>query len=106
MAVVAGYLLFGPAQPAEEAGPAAGPRTVKGRMQARPGGPVEDVEVAVHPAPTDLPTVSPEEAALEDDDLVLGVEVNGQAVAFPVRYLAMYEVVDSRVGKTPMAPTW
>lgn len=96
----AAYLVFGP-EPAEEE-----TRTVSGRMQARPGGPLEEVTVAVHQVPTDLPIVPADKAQLKDDDLVLGVETDGRAVAFPIRYLAMYEVVDSRVGPTPVAPTW
>ena len=81
-------------------------KTVKGMMQARPGGPIEEVEVGVHEVPTDLPIVKVNEANLNDNDLVLGVITNGTAVAFPIRFLAMYEVVDSKVGKLPVAPTW
>ncbi len=108
LVAAAGYLLLGPRSSAEppQDEPSSAGRTVRGRMQARPGGPMEDVEVAVHEVPTDLPTVPAEEAPLEDDDLVLGVVVDAQAVAFPIRYLAMFEVVDSRVGETPVAPTW
>jgi hypothetical protein len=75
-------------------------------MQARPGGPVERVEVGVWEVPTDLPSVPAREARLKDDDLVLGVVVDGQAMAYPIRYLALFEVVDDRVGETPLAPTW
>ncbi|RMF59614.1 MAG: DUF3179 domain-containing protein [Calditrichaeota bacterium] len=82
------------------------PKKVKGYMQARPGGPMEEVEVGVHEVPVDLPMVSADQAPLQEDDLVLGVVRDGQAVAFPIRFLAMFEVVDSRVGKTPVAPTW
>lgn len=82
------------------------PRTVKGAVQVRPGGPQQEVEVAVHPVPVDLPSVPAAEARLKDDELVLGVVVGGRAMAYPIRYLAMYEVVDDRVGDTPLAPTW
>ncbi len=75
-------------------------------MQARPGGLVEEMEMPVSEAPVDLPSVSADKARLKDNDLVLGVVVEGQAMAYPVRYLALYEVVDSRVGQTPVAPTW
>lgn len=81
-------------------------RKVTGVMQARPGGPMGQVEVGVWEAPTDLPSVPANEAPLKDDDLVLGVVVDGRAMAYPIRYLALYEVVDDRVGKTPLAPTW
>lgn len=82
------------------------PKTVKGLMQARPGGPLEEVEVAVHEVPVDLPSVPADKAQLDDDELVLGVVVDTQAIAYPIRYLAMFEVVDHRVGDTPLAPTW
>lgn len=82
------------------------PRTVKAVVQTRPGGPMHEAEMAVHEAPVDLPMVGASEASLDDDDLVLGVVVDGQPVAYPVRYLAMFEVVNSRAGKKPLAPTW
>ena len=46
------------------------------------------------------------EAGLDDQDLVLGMVRDGQAMAWPIRYLAMYEVVNSKAGKKPVAPTW
>jgi len=82
------------------------PHSVKGTMQPRPGAPMAEVEVAVHKSPTDLPIIPAKDAQLQDDDLILGVEKDGQAVAFPVRFLAMYEIVDSQVGDLPVAPTW
>ncbi|NIR49954.1 DUF3179 domain-containing protein [candidate division KSB1 bacterium] len=82
------------------------PRTVKGTMQARPGGPMELVEVGVHEVPVNPPLVEAEQASLRNDDLVLGIVTDGEAVAYPIRYLAMYEIIDSKVGKLPVAPTW
>ena len=81
-------------------------RTVKGRVQTRPGGPLEEAEVAVHEVQVDLPSVGAKEASLKEDELVLGVVVEGQAMAYPIRYLALHEVVNNRVGETPLAPTW
>jgi len=81
-------------------------RTVRGVMQPRPGAPEEDVEVAVHPVPVNPPSVSADEAGLPDDDLVLGVVVDGKPMAYPIRYLAMSEILDDRVGDTPIAPSW
>jgi len=92
-------LLLATGAPAQE-------RTVRGVMQSRPGAPAEDVEVKVHSVPVDPPSVPASEAELPDDDLVLGVVVEGKAMAYPVRYLAASEVVDDRVGTTPLAPTW
>lgn len=82
------------------------PKTVHGMMQAHPGGPLEEVEVAVHEVPVDLPSVAAKDAPLQDDDLVLGVVVSGVPMAYPIRYLSLYEVIDDRVGETPVAPTW
>lgn len=81
-------------------------RTVRARVQARPGGPIEDVEMSVHEVPVDPKTVSAAEAQLEDDELVLGLVIEDQTIAYPIRYLAMFEVINDRVGGTPLAPTW
>ncbi len=82
------------------------PESVKGRMQTHPGGPLGEVEVAVHAVPVDVPAVEATRATLNASDLVLGVVIDGQAMAYPIRYLAMHEIVDDRVGSTPVAPTW
>ncbi len=81
-------------------------RTVKAFVQPRPGKPREEIDMAVHTVPVDLPTVEASKAPLDDDDLVLGVELDGQTVAYPIRFLSMFEVINSRVGKTPVAPSW
>jgi len=83
-----------------------GPRTVRARVQTSPGGPRVEADMPVHEVPVDLPVSSAADAPLDASDLVLGVFLDGQPKAFPVRYLAMHEVVDDRVGKTPVAPTW
>lgn len=75
-------------------------------VQERPGGPVEEVEIGVYESPVEPPSVPAAEADLPADDLVLGVVVNGRAMAWPVRYLALSEVVNDRVGGVPLAPTW
>ena len=81
-------------------------RIVRARVQAHPGGPVEDIEMSVHEVPVDPKTVSADEAQLEDGELVLGLVIEGQPIAYPIRYLAMFEVINDRVGDTPLAPTW
>lgn len=86
--------------------PSESPNTVRAVVQLRPGGPVEEFEMEVHEAPVDLPTVAAGAVELEEDELVIGVVVDGHAVAYPVRYLALSEVVNDRVGDTPIAPSW
>jgi hypothetical protein len=81
-------------------------RTVRARVQAHPGGPIEDVEMRVRDVPVDPESVLAEEADLEDGELVLGLVIEGRPMAYPIRYLAMFEVVNDRVGDTPLAPTW
>ena len=81
-------------------------RTVRARVQAHPGGPIEDVEMSVHEVPVDPKSVPADEAQLEDDELVLGLVIEGRPIAYPIRYLAMFEVINDRVGDTPLAPTW
>ena len=86
--------------------PLAQERTVRGVMQPRPGADAEDVEVKVHPVPVNPSSVAAADAELPDEDLVLGVVVDGKAMAYPIRYLAMSEVLNDRVGDTPLAPSW
>lgn len=43
---------------------------------------------------------------MDDSDKVLAVEINGEAVAFPVRQLAYHHVVNSVVGGTPIVATY
>jgi hypothetical protein len=60
----------------------------------------------VRSVPTELRTVAASIAKLAPEELVLGVVRGGKAIAYPIRYLSMYEIVDHRVGDTPIAPTW
>ncbi|MDX6271399.1 MAG: hypothetical protein QOD28_2622 [Acidobacteriota bacterium] len=41
-----------------------------------------------------------------DDEMVLAVEVNGDAVAYPVRQLAYHHVVEDTVGGLPVVSTY
>jgi hypothetical protein len=43
---------------------------------------------------------------VEESDKVLAVDINGEAVAFPVRQLAYHHVVNSVVGGTPIVATY
>ena len=80
--------------------------SVRAMVQSRPGGPMEEVEMAVHAGPTDLPSVGAADALLEPDELVLGVILEGTPVAYPLRYLAMFEVINDRSTSVPLSPTW
>lgn len=112
VAIVGGALLIGTWRGTDETSGETSEQTstpdkiIKGKLQARPGGPVEEHEIKVHTVPVDLPSFPASEANLKDDDLVVGIVVEGQAMAYPIRYLAQYEVVDHRVGEIPVAPTW
>ena len=82
------------------------PRKVKAFVQPKPGAPREEIEMTVHPVPVDPPMVSADDAEMDNDEIVLGVTLGTYDVAFPIRYLAMFEVVNSHVGKTPVAASW
>jgi hypothetical protein len=41
-----------------------------------------------------------------DDEMVLGVKINGDSVAFPVRQMAYHHVVQTTVGGTPITATY
>ncbi len=81
-------------------------RTIRVRVQSHPGGEPETFDMKVHAVPTSIEAVRATEASLDENELVLGVVVDGQAMAYPIRYLAMYEIVNDRIGMTPVAPSW
>lgn len=51
---------------------------------------------------TDPSVVSAQAADLQDDELVLGVVVNGRARAYPFRILEQREIVNDRIGSAPL----
>lgn len=53
--------------------------------------------------PTFIPA---EQAPLRDDELVMGVELRGEARAYPVGYLNFREMVNDRIGPVPFLVTW
>jgi len=81
-------------------------KVVKAYVQMRPGGERQEAEMPVFESPVDLPIIAADEADLDDHDLVMGMVKDGEAMAWPIRYLAMFEVVNSNIGDTPVAPTW
>jgi Protein of unknown function (DUF3179) len=84
-------------------------KTVRVRAQTRPGGPVVEEEMAIHASPVDPAVVKAgeiEEGSIADDELVLGVVVGGVSRAYPIRYLALYEIVNDRLGGAALAPSW
>lgn len=81
-------------------------KKVRAKVQVRPGGPTVEAEMAVVPSPTDPASVPAAESRLPEEDLVLGVVLDGKARAYPIRFLALYEIVNDRVGNTPVAPSW
>jgi hypothetical protein len=81
-------------------------RTISTRVQMTLGGPREEVEMPVFTVPVNPLRLPASEVDLPDNDLVLGIVAGGKAVAYPVRYLALSEVVDDQIGDLPVAPTW
>ena len=43
---------------------------------------------------------------LKEDELVLGVVLEGQAKAYPIRILGQYEVINDRLADTALSATW
>ncbi|MCH8147936.1 MAG: DUF3179 domain-containing protein [Planctomycetes bacterium] len=64
----------------------------------------------VFPAITDIPIKRSDEIddEVRDDELVLGVEVNGEARAYPINQLTgpSREILNDVLGDTPLAATW
>ncbi len=50
--------------------------------------------------------VSASESGWHDQALVVGLEINGDARAYPVSFLNRREIVNDHVGKTPVLVTW
>ena len=50
--------------------------------------------------------VGPEEANLVDQELVMGVEVNGESKAFPIGLIRNREIVNDTIGGVPLLITW
>jgi len=50
--------------------------------------------------------VSASRAGWEDDTLIVGLEINGDARAYPVSYMNRREIVNDHVGGTPVLVTW
>ena len=47
-----------------------------------------------------------EASFVDDDDVVLAVNINGEAAAYPIRLMAYHHVVDDTVGGTPIVATY
>ncbi len=50
--------------------------------------------------------VTPNEATLKPKELVMGLEINGDARAYPVGMMRIREIVNDEVGGTPVLVTW
>lgn len=60
----------------------------------------------IHAVPVDPPRVAATDVELDDAELVLGLVRGAQALAIPIRTLSAFEVVNTRLGDLPIAPTW
>jgi Protein of unknown function (DUF3179) len=59
-----------------------------------------------HPLPAAGYARAPEAKFVADTDMVLAVQVNGEAVAYPIRQMAYHHVVADTVGGTPLVATY
>lgn len=50
--------------------------------------------------------ISAEDAGLQDSDLILGLNINGDIRAYPLNVLVWHEIVNDEVGGTPVAVTY
>ncbi len=57
---------------------------------------------------TDPPTTSAQSAEIDDNELVIGVEVNGEARAYSINQLTgpSREIINDELGGTAIAATW
>jgi len=59
-----------------------------------------------HPLPQAAYANANEATFVDDSDMVLAVEHNGEAVAYPVRLMAYHHLVQDVVGGTPIVATY
>ena len=59
-----------------------------------------------HPLPNAAYSRPGEAAFVADADMVMAIEGNGEAVAYPVRLMAYHHVVQDMVGGTPIVATY
>ena len=59
-----------------------------------------------NPLPDPRFSVASEASFLAADDIVMGIEIDGEGVAYPVRQLAYHHIVQDTVGRTPIAATY
>ena len=63
-------------------------------------------EWAFQPLPNPAYADVGEAGFVEDGDKVLAIEINGDAVAYPVRQIAYHHIVEDMVGGVPVAVTY
>ena len=49
---------------------------------------------------------TPDELELDSDELVIGVSINGESRAYPIRTLRFREIANDELGGTPILVTW
>ena len=59
-----------------------------------------------NPLPNVAHATTGEASFIAASDLVMGIEVNGEAVAYPVRQMAYHHLVNDVVGGRPVLPTY
>jgi MFS family permease len=59
-----------------------------------------------NPLPNPLYAKAGDAQFINEDDIVLAVERNGEAVAYPVRFMAYHHLVQDKVGDTPIVATY
>ena len=86
--------------------PLAAEETVRGVMQPMPGEDLALIDAAVRQTPANFPFLEADQVKLRNRDLVLGISQDGEHWAIPIRFLGLYEVLNLRLGKDPVAATW
>ena len=89
--------------------------TVGRQEDSAQGAPDRDFDVVTLLPPDAIPaltspgyhdTTDSADETYDDDDLVLGIEINGDARAFSVPLMSRHEIVNDVIGGEPVAVTW
>jgi hypothetical protein len=79
---------------------------VNTRAQSSPGKDLARHWMPILQAPVAPPRGHGDVVPMADDELVVGLVLDGTAVAYPIRYLTLAEVVNDSVAGTPVVVSW
>lgn len=104
MKILIGILLFLSSMPAFADNASERTRLEEDYLQnSRRAAPRDGFPVLHNP---DKASVEEADQSLKDNEWVIGVEINGEASAYPVRIMGFHELINDQVGGLPITVCW